>query len=123
MADINGQTGRYFTESETDAAIVQALRDRILTARGTRLMRRRYGTALPDRIGQYITEFEIERILVLAAADERPRLTLDSIEAWYDSPTEMTVYLRGRYRNPRRTVRDRDRGRSVNAEMTIGVGT
>ena len=99
MPEFNGETGAYFRDSETPRAILQALRDRVLTRYGTRLMRPGYGSFLPDRIGQFLPDEEIADALSRAARAEYPRLILDSVSVDRTSPTAATAYIRGRWRS------------------------
>lgn len=81
MSGINRHTGRKING---DASLIQSVQDILTTPKGTRLMRRKYGSDLPDIIDQPLNgETMVDAYMAVIDAIDRwePRLNVVRVQA------------------------------------------
>ncbi len=80
----------------------QSIGDILTTPVGTRVMRRDYGSVIPDLIDQPLNRATVLRLYAATAAAVmrwEPRLRISSIRLSYDDPAGATVEVVGRLNN------------------------
>lgn len=93
MKGMNAQTGQVLTGMEH---LEQSLQDILLTPVGSRLMRREYGSLLPDLIDQPLnstTVLQSYAAAAIAISQWEPRIRLSSIQRKVDPNHPATAQL------------------------------